>query len=269
MVRATLREMTRERRPKFGTYVIEFDTPGIGQICRAGGCEFVIVDMEHSGFTHERLKRILRYFQAADVPVIVNTPAHDYDMIARACDMGADAINPSMVETGDQARAIISHMRYAPKGVRGVALGIAHDRYRPGNVKRTLATANREVVFFPKIESPKGIENVEAIAALPEVAGIWIGHFDLSVGMGIPAQFDHPRFRAAMKRVTAACARNSVSLGRIANDAKTGAALHRAGFDFLCYSGDSWLLQSALGDALSALKTNCKRQPKGRPRLTA
>lgn len=261
--------MTRSRRVKFGTYVIEFDTPGIGQICRAGGCEFVIVDLEHSGFTHERLKHILRYFQSANVPVIVNTPGHDYDMIARACDMGADAINPSMVETADQARAMIAHMRYAPKGARGVALGIAHDRYRPGNVKRKLSAANREVVFFPKIESPKGVENVEEIAALPEVSGIWIGHFDLSVSMGIPAQFDHPRFRTAMKRISTACARHKVSLGRIATDTKTGSALYREGFDFICYSGDSWLLQRALSDAIGELRTKCKGRSGGNSRRAA
>jgi 2-dehydro-3-deoxyglucarate aldolase/4-hydroxy-2-oxoheptanedioate aldolase len=258
MTQATLREMTRHRRPKLGTYVIEFDTPGMGQICRAAGCDFVIVDMEHSGFSYDQLKRMLRHYQAADLPVIVNTPVHDYDMIARACDMGADAIQPSKVGSAEEARAIIAHMRYPPKGHRGVALQIAHDRYRPGPAQAKLRAANREVVFYPKIETPEGVENVEAIAALPEVAGIWIGHFDLSVGMGIPAAFDHPAYREAMRRVAAACRRHRISLGRIADDPKTGLALHRAGFDFICYSGDSWLLQRALREAIGALRKECR-----------
>lgn len=259
---ATLREMTRHRRPKFGTYVIEFDTPGMGHICKAAGCDFVIIDIEHSGFTFEQLKRMLRYYSAAEVPVIVNTPVHDYDVIARACDMGADAIQPSKVGSAEEARAIIAHMRYPPKGRRGVALGIAHDRYRPGPVAEKLRRANREVIFFPKIETPEGIENVDAIAALPEVAGIWIGHFDLSVGMGIPAQFDHPAYRAAMKRVSKACARHGRSLGRIADTPATGRALNRAGFDFLCFSGDSWLLHDGLRQGIETLRAGCDRPAK-------
>jgi len=253
-----MRDLCSTRRPKFGTYVIEFDTPGMGHLCKAAGCDFVIVDMEHSGFTYDQLKRMLAHYRAAEVPVIVNTPVHDYDMIARACDMGADAIQPSKVGSAEEARAIIQHMRYPPEGHRGIALGIAHDRYRPGPVAEKLRTANREVVFFPKIETPDGVEDVDAIAALPDVAGIWIGHFDLSVGMGIPAQFDHPDYRAAMKRVTSACAREGISLGRIADNPAIGQALNRAGFDFLCFSGDSWLLHDGLQQGINALRVACR-----------
>ncbi len=265
MAGASLRAMMRHRRPKFGTYVIEFDSPGMGHLCRAAGCDFVIVDMEHSGFTYDQLKRMLRYYQAAELPVIVNTPMHDHDVIARACDMGADGIQPSKVGSAEEARAIIEHMRYPPKGRRGVALGIAHDRYRPGAVAAKLDAANRELVFFPKIETPEGIENIESIAALPDVAGIWIGHFDLSVGMGIPAQFEHPAYRAAMKRVREACRRHDVSLGRIADNPATGRALNRAGFDFLCYSGDSWLLREGLKRAFDALRDECRPTGATRP----
>lgn len=91
-----------------------------------------------------------------------------------------------------------------------------------------LRAANRDVVFFPKIETPGGIE---AIAALDGVDGIWIGHFDLSVAMGIPAKFDHPRrFLEAMERTAAACARHGKSLGRIYDDTEGGLALHETGF---------------------------------------
>ena len=78
------------------------------------------------------------------------------------------------------------------------------------------------MVFFPKVETPEAIDDIEAIAALKGVDGIWIGHFDLSVAMGIPAKFDHPRFQAAMQQVAAACARHGKSLGRIYEDTETG-----------------------------------------------
>ena len=113
-------------------------------------------------------------------------------------------------------------------------------------------------MFFPKIETPEGIEEIEAIAALEGVDGIWIGHFDLSVAMGIPAKFDHSRFQAAMQRVGAACKRHGKSLGRIYDDTETGMALHDIGVDFLCYSGDAWLVQRGLAEGIAGLRKACR-----------
>ena len=258
MPSAALRAMMGTGEPKFGSFVIEFDSPGMGQILKAAGCHYALLDMEHSGFGHDQLKRMLRFYQAADLPVIVSTVGGDYDMVARALDMGADGIQPAKVGSAEEARAILDHVRYAPKGARGVALGIAHDRYRQRAAAPALRATNRDVVFFPKIETPEGIEDIEAIAALDGVDGIWIGHFDLSVAMGIPAKFDHPRFQSAMERAGAACRRHGKSLGRICEDAATGVTLHDIGFDFLCYSGDAWLVQRGLADGITALRRACR-----------
>ncbi len=258
MPSAALRGMMGTAEPKFGSFVIEFDSPGMGHILKAAGCEYALLDMEHSGFGYDQLKRMLRFYQAADLPVIVSTVGGDYDMVARALDMGADGIQPAKVGSAAEARAILDHVRYAPKGARGVAVGIAHDRYRQRAPAPVLRAANRDVVFFPKIETPEGIDEIEAIAALDGVDGIWIGHFDLSVAMGIPARFGHPKFRAAMRRAGAACARHGKSLGRIYDDTETGLALHEIGVDFLCCSGDSWLVQRGLADGIAALRKTCR-----------
>ena len=258
MPSAALRAMMGTRRPKFGSFVIEFDSPGMGQILKAAGCAYALLDMEHSGFGYDQLKRMLRFYQAADLPVIVSTVGGDYDMVARALDMGADGIQPAKVGSAEEARAILDHVRYAPKGARGVAVGIAHDRYVAGAPAAKLRAANRDVVFFPKVETPEGIEEIEEIAAIAGVDGIWIGHFDLSVAMGIPAKFDHPRFQAAMQRVAAACAQHGKSLGRIYDDTETGVALYELGCDFLCCSGDSWLLQRGLAEGITALRKACR-----------
>ena len=87
---------------------------------------------------------------------------------------------------------------------------------------------------------------------------LWIGHFDLSASMGIPGQFDHPDFKAAVKRGGRACQKHKKSFGRLVPDVKTGAALHRQGFDFICYSGDVWIFQAALKDGIDQLRAKCK-----------
>ena len=85
-----LKEMASARTPKFGHFIVEFATPGIGHILKSAGCDFVLFDLEHSGFGFETVKSAMRYFEAADLPAIVRVPSKEYHHIARAMDMGAE-----------------------------------------------------------------------------------------------------------------------------------------------------------------------------------
>ncbi len=75
---------------------------------------------------------------------------------------------------------------------------------------------------------------------------LWVGHFDLSVSLGIPGQFDHPKFLKAIERTVAATKKHKKSLGRLVPTTELGIALYKQGFDFCCYSGDVWVLRDAL-----------------------
>ena len=86
-----LKELAQTRAPKFGHFVVEFATPGIGHILKSAGCDFVLFDLEHSGFGFETVKSAIRYFEAADLPVIVRVPSKEYHHIARAMDMAPKA----------------------------------------------------------------------------------------------------------------------------------------------------------------------------------
>ena len=68
----------------------------------------------------------------------------------------------------------------------------------------SFAAANQRSAFFCLIETAEGVDNVEGIAALDGVDCLWVGHFDLSVSLGIPGEFDHPAFTAAMDKIIAA-----------------------------------------------------------------
>ena len=67
-----------------------------------------------------------------------------------------------------------------------------------------LASANERTTLFCQIETAEGAENADAIAAVDGIDCLWIGHFDLSVSLGIPGEFDHPKFLKAVERTIAA-----------------------------------------------------------------
>jgi len=262
MTKSSLREMAGTRQMKVGHFIVEFATPGIGHIMKSAGCDFALFDMEHSGFSIETVKSAVRYMQAAELPTIVRVPSREYHHIARICDMGAEGIMMPMVGSGSEAKRIVDAIKYHPDGMRGVALQVAHDDYRPGAVKDKLAAANRRTTVFAQIETAEGVENADAIASTPGVDCLWVGHFDLSVSLGIPGEFDHPDFKAAIDKVAAATRKQNKSLGRLVPTVEQGLEIHAQGFDFICYSGDVWVLHNALAEAVGKLKSGAD-QPAG------
>jgi len=259
-----LKAMAGTKTPKFGHFIVEFATPGIGHILKSAGCDFVLFDLEHSGFGFETVKSALRYFEAADLPAIVRAPSKEYHHIARACDMGAEGVMLPMVAGPKEARHILDCMKYDPAGKRGVALQVAHDRYRPGPVAEKFKAANARTTLVCQIETAEGVKNADAMAAMDGVDCLWVGHFDLSVSLGVPGQFEHPTFLKAIDKVANATAKHGKSLGRLVPNVETGIEYNsRGGFDFLCYSGDVWVLHNALAEAVTKLRTACKGKTSG------
>ena len=258
MHRASLRDMVGRKTLKSGTLVWEFAVPGIGHLLAAGGSEFVFLDTEHSGLGIGALKSTLQYLQAASIPALVRPPGRSYENIARALDAGAEGLILPMVGSGDEARRIVECAKYTPMGARGVALGIAHDRYSSGPIVEKLAAANRRTVLFALVETREGAENVDAIASVDGIDGLWIGHLDLSSSLGIPGQFDHPDYVEAVERIAKAANECGISLGRVAEDAEEGAALYARGHDFIAIGTDTQLYTNALRSELESLRAACE-----------
>jgi 2-keto-3-deoxy-L-rhamnonate aldolase RhmA len=251
----TMRDLSRTRNLKLGHFVAEFATPGIGHILKGAGCDFVLLDMEHSGFSFETVKSLVRYCEAARLPAIVRVPSKAYDHIARAADIGAEAIMVPMVNTEAEARDLVACLKYTPTGSRGVGLGLAHENYRnTGAVHDRLAAANERTCLFAQIETASGAEHAEAIAAVDGIDCLWIGHFDLSASLGIPGRFDHPRFESAVEGVVAAARKHGKALGRLVPNAASGIDHADRGFDFVCWSGDVWALQEAVRGGIDAIR---------------
>jgi len=239
-----------------GTMVFEFATTGIGRIAAEAGAEFVVFDMEHTGFSVETMRMLIATCGGADCVPMVRVPATEYHFIARVLDMGARGVMVPMVESAEQARQIVQAAKYPPVGRRGAAFGIAHDDYSGGDIVPKIEAANRETLLIAQIETAEGVRNVAEIAAVSGIDVLWIGHFDLSNSLGIPGQFTHPQFQQSVAKVVAACRQHGKAPGFMASDVAGGKALLEQGFRILAYGGDLWLYQAALRAGIEGLKGN-------------
>jgi 2-dehydro-3-deoxyglucarate aldolase/4-hydroxy-2-oxoheptanedioate aldolase len=239
----------------FGAMIFELFSPGLPQICKNAGADFILYDMEHTGLGFETLKTQFALCRGLGVVPMVRVPRGEYHFIARALDVGAMGIMVPMVGTAEEAAHIVSCTRYPPQGKRGAAFGFAHDDYQGGDPVAKMAALNERTLVIPQIETDEGLRNVEAIAAVPGVDALWVGHFDLSNFMGIPAQFQHPDFLAAIKRVVDACESHGKTAAFLPTDDAWAREYTAKGFRMMAYGIDQMLLQNALQSGLNVLKS--------------
>ncbi|MCS6778826.1 MAG: aldolase/citrate lyase family protein [Geminicoccaceae bacterium] len=244
--RPCVRERLARGERVVGTMVFEVFTPGLPAILAAAGLDFVVLDTEHSGVGIDTLKTVLACARGLPLEVYVRVPEKSYAAVATVLDAGARGILVPMLETAEEARALVEWVRYRPEGKRGCAFGMAHDDYRAHDVVAYMAEANRRNLVMGLIETRKGIENVEAIAAVPGLDVLWLGHFDLTNDMGITAQFDHPEFWAAAHKLIAAAGAQGKTLAAADANLAYLEKLARLGFTMLGYGPDIAVLREGL-----------------------
>lgn len=250
-----LRQRVLKGEQVLGTMLFEFFTPGIAQIARTAGCEFIIYDMEHAGLGLETFKAQAAHCRGIGIAPMIRVPRSDYHFIARALDIGAEGVMIPMVESAEQARAIAEATRYPPVGRRGAAFGFAHDHYEGGSPAEKIKFANARNLVIAQIETERGLAAVEEIAAVSGIDVLWVGHFDLTNFLGIPGQFDHPTYVEAVERVVKAARAAGKGLGFMASDANWARDYKKRGFNMLASGTDMALLAAGIRSILDPLRS--------------
>ena len=246
----------------FGAMFFEFFSPGIPQIAKNAGAEFVLFDMEHAGTDIGLMKQMFALCRGLDLVPMVRVPTTQYHFIARMLDLGAMGIMVPMVETKQQAETIVSCTRYPPLGYRGAAFGVAQDDYQGGNVQEKIAALHARTFVICQIETATGLKNVDAIASVDGVDCLWLGHFDLTNFMGIPAQFDHPKYLAAVKKIVATARKHHCAAGFMAADEKWASEYVEHGFNIIATGLDSGLLQNAMAKLIGDMRKQSSTKAK-------
>jgi 2-dehydro-3-deoxyglucarate aldolase/4-hydroxy-2-oxoheptanedioate aldolase len=233
-------------KPVAGAMVFEFFSPGMSAILANAGCRFVLYDMEHTGLGFETLKWLFASCRGLSIEPMVRVPRGEYPFIARALDLGARGVMIPMVESEEHAKAIVQACRYPPVGRRGAAFGFAQCDYLGGDVGEKIRKYHERTLIIAQIETERGLDQVEKIAAVDGIDVLWVGHFDLSNFMGIPARFDDPRFDAAMRKVAQVARQRGKAAGFMATDAAWIARAREMGFTMIAGGTDTGLLELAL-----------------------
>jgi 2-keto-3-deoxy-L-rhamnonate aldolase RhmA len=185
----------------------------IAMVAKAGGYDALYVDMQHAPYSIETTATICAAALGIGIGPLVRVPNHDPQWMSRVLDAGAQGVIVPDVDTRSEAEAIARACRFPPVGRRSVmGLGPAQG-YRAVPLAELNAKLNAETAVIVMLETAKGIENCEEIAAVDGIDVLLIGSGDLSTDLGIAGQVDHPRLRAAYERVSGACRTHKKVLG--------------------------------------------------------
>lgn len=223
-----------------GTF-LNLGSPVAAEVCGRAGYDWLLIDLEHGSGSEAGLLHELQAVAGTGATAVVRVEANDQARIGRALDFGAEGIMVPRVDTAEDAAAAVAAMWYPPQGARGVAQMNRSGGFgrRPGG---DLAAANDRVLAIVQIESPNGVANAAAIAAVDGVDALFIGPSDLSHSLGVPGDLDSKRFRDAVDHVVKVARAAGKATGILVQDAEQAARYARDGFQLLAIGGDSVFL---------------------------
>jgi 2-dehydro-3-deoxyglucarate aldolase/4-hydroxy-2-oxoheptanedioate aldolase len=254
------REVVSAGKIPVGHMIMEFGTRGIAKILESADIDFVVYDMEHSGLEVDRLFDLLAWSKASPFTPMVRVPVGEYHFLARSMDAGALGVMVGNVQTPEQAEGIVASVKYAPLGKRGVALGTAHSDYLLPVAEEYLRQTNESGVVICQIESEIGVANSEAIAAVPGVDCLWVGHYDLSTNLGIPGQFQSERFLNALRSTVLAGRKHGKLLGIQPGSPEQAEQWIAMGFNVISWSCDIAVYSAALKSAVTNVRQRCEAE---------
>jgi 4-hydroxy-2-oxoheptanedioate aldolase len=217
--------------------------PLIAEYLAAAGFDEVCADQQHGSIDLHTLPAIFAAIEAHGVAPTTRVRANDFSAIGTSLDMGALGVIVPMIDTVDQAAAIVAACRYPPHGRRSA--GPTRAIYRAGLSLDDLG----RVAAIAMIETADGLANVEAIAAVPGLDAVYVGPGDLAIALGVPVVPDQrsaderDAHEAAIARILAAAQSAGIAAGMYIG---TGAESRRRvaqGFRMVTVAWDAGLLE--------------------------
>jgi 2-dehydro-3-deoxyglucarate aldolase/4-hydroxy-2-oxoheptanedioate aldolase len=238
----TLRERVRGGESLLGCF-LTWPTAGVLDLVALSGFDFVVLDAEHGFFTIESIEKMVVAADAAGIPAIVRVPSCGAAETSRALDAGAAGL---LFPRGDGAAAIrdaLAAARYPPSGRRGLG-GVRANRYGTVPYDRHVAESNASTLLAAQIETPGALAELDAISREDGLDVLFVGPNDLTQALGIPGQFEDPRYAEALELVAGAAKIAGKVAGIMAGRRDQVAKLVETGFRFVTVSDRTLLLES-------------------------
>jgi 4-hydroxy-2-oxoheptanedioate aldolase len=205
----TLVNSARERLKKgeiaIGMGLRQARTIDVAKAMRTCGYDWLFIDLEHNSMSVDMAAQLAVAGLDAGVAPLVRVPRAQYSLATRVLDGGAIGVVMPHVDTAEEAKEVVDHVKYPPAGHRSAVGALPQFDFRAVPVGEATRIVNEQMLTVVMLETPQAIRNAEAIAAVPGVDVLLIGTNDLALELGIPGEMGHAKIRDAYETVIAAC----------------------------------------------------------------
>ena len=251
---AELKKRVRSGGIVYGTMISMARNPRWSTAMSSFGLDYAIIDTEHSPRGRSDVADFLAAFNFSGVTPIVRVPLPDAHYVTMALDAGAQGVLAPYCETVEEVKQVVGAAKMRP--LKGALLRKAVEtRVFPSQATREyLENRNRNNVCIIGIESVPGIEALDSMLQVNEIDAVFVGPNDLSISLGLPDQYDHPEYEAALRRILSICkARNTPTLIHHQTVELTQKWL-REGARFVLYSSDVSTMHNGFRQEFGAIK---------------
>lgn len=248
-----LKEKLAQGKQPLGTFV-GTASPAVVECLGCAGLDFVILDNEHSPVEAETTAAMVRAAELRNVTPLARVREISRPAILKLLDVGVQGLIIPDVRGTEDVRRVVDYAKYAPVGRRGFCPS-RKDGWGTDpqcGVLDTMAHFNQETLVISQCETAEALSDIETIAAMDGVDGIFIGPFDLSISMGMPGDFENPQFRAALARILSACRAAGKPCLIFAGDGAGAAVRFAQGYDAVAMGLDATLLITGVKAQIAA-----------------
>ena len=250
----SVRHALAQGRVQIGTNFGQLRSPEVGRLLAAAGFEWAFVDMEHGGFDLETVQDICRVSTLTGLAPIVRVGELQYTLVARALDCGAQGIIFPRIEDAEALARAVSWTKFPPAGVRGYGLTQMHAGYEALSFEQMIEHFNTQTLVVVQIESQRGVDARDEILSVPGIDAVMIGPADLSISLGVPGQFEHPRMVQAMEAIRDTCVAKNIAPGTQTRSLELAKFWKARGMRFLGCSAETTMLFEKAREIATALR---------------
>jgi 2-keto-3-deoxy-L-rhamnonate aldolase RhmA len=228
-------------------HVMGYATPKIVELVTTlGDIHGVWIDQEHAAVPQAQLELMTMACRASGKDAFARVPPTDYATVMRPYEAGCSGVMIAQVRTLEEVAQAVRWAKYPPQGTRGYFGANAETRFGEIDMATQVATANRNRWLAIQIETPEAVDIADKIAATEGVDWLFVGPADLSVTLGVPGEFLHPKCVDALKRVAQATRSAGKAWGTLARDFEYAQRCRELGCQFFSIFGDIDVLRVGL-----------------------
>ncbi len=219
--------LSTARNPRWTTAISNF------------GLDYVVIDTEHSPRGRDEVADFLAAFTFSGVVPIIRVPIPDSHYVTMALDAGAQGVLAPYCETVDEVKEVVGAAKWRPLKGELVRRAVEKGEFPSEESRRYLENRNRNNVCIIGIESVPAIENLDSILKVNGIDAIFVGPNDLSISLGIPDQYDGPKYDEALETIIAICQKHNKPMLFHHQTIELTTKWLRKGVRFVLYSSDS------------------------------